>query len=72
MSSAFDVVDGLAAQQAMHAATVVADHAAQRAARVRRRIGRVGQMMLLGRIAQAIEHDSRLHRGDLASRDQSR
>ena len=50
----------------MHAATVVADHAAQRAARVRRRVGRIGQMMFLGGLAQPIENDSRLDDGQLA------
>ena len=58
----FHVVDDLAAQQAMHAATVVADHAAQRAARVRGRVGRVGQVVQLGRLAQPVEHNARLDR----------
>ncbi len=49
---AFDVVDDFAAQQPMHAATVVADHAAQRAAAVRGGIGRVGQVVHLGCFAQ--------------------
>ena len=54
-----------AAQQPVHAATVVADHAAQGAARVGGRIGRIGQVMLLGCIAQPVENDARLHRSEL-------
>ena len=60
-----DVIHDFAAKQPVHAATVVADHAAQRAARVRRRIGRVGQVMLLRRVAQPVENDARLDRRKL-------
>ena len=60
----FDVVDDLAAQQAVDAATVVADHAAEGAAAVGSRIGGVGQVMQFGGFAQAVENDAWL---DLAS-----
>ena len=46
----FDVVDDFAAQQAVHAATVVADHAAEGAAGVRGGVGRVGEVMQLRRL----------------------
>ena len=42
----------LPAKQPMDAATVVADHAAERAAAVRGRIGRVGEVIYLGGVAQ--------------------
>ena len=45
----------------MDAAGVVADHAAERAAAVRCRIGSEGQCKLLRRLAHAIEHDAGLH-----------
>ena len=57
------VVGHLAAQQAVHAATVVADHAAQGASRVRRGIGRIGEVVHLCGFAQAIENDARFNRG---------
>ena len=60
-----DIVDGFAAEQAVNAAAIVADHAAERAARMRRRIGRIGQMMQFGRVAQPVENDARLDRGEL-------
>ena len=56
----FDVVDGLAAHQRVDAAGVVADHSAQRAAAVRRGIGREGEFVLLGFGAQRVEDDSGL------------
>ena len=51
----------------MDAAGVVADHSAQRAAAVRRRIGREGKFVLLGLIAQRVQHDSRLDAGATAA-----
>ena len=56
----FHVVDDFAAEQAVHAATVVADHAAEGAAGVRGGIGRVGEVMQLGGVAQAVENDAGL------------
>ena len=44
----------------MRAARVVADHAAERAAAVRGRIGSERELMRLGGVAQRIEHDARL------------
>ena len=67
-----DVVDGLAAHQRVHAARVVADHAAERAAAVRRRIGRERQVVHFGGVAHAIEHDARLHARDLSPPDRAR
>ena len=66
-----DVVDGLAAQQPVHAATVVADHAAQRAARVSGRVGRIGKVMKLGGVAQPVKHDAGLDRARAWLRDRS-
>ena len=60
-----DVVDGLAAHQRMDAARVVADHPAERAAAVRRRIGRERQVVHFCRVTHAIEHDAGLHARDL-------
>src|SRR5258705_11460246 len=50
----------------MHSAGIVADHAAQRAAVVRGRIGREGQVMLLRCVAEVIENHSGLHPGNAA------
>ena len=47
----FDVVDGLAGEQRMRPARVVADHAAERAAAVGRRIRAEGEAMGLGGVA---------------------
>src|SRR5215213_8441177 len=44
----------------MRAAGVVADHAAERAARVGRRIGAEGEAVGLGRLAQAVAHHAGL------------
>ena len=63
-----DVVDGLAAHQRVDAARVVADHAAERAAAVRGRIGRERQLMHFCGVTHAIEHDARLHARDLPRR----
>ena len=60
----FDIVDHLAAQQAVHAATIVANHAAKRAAGVGGGIGGVGEVMNFRCIAEAVEHDSRLNTGE--------
>ncbi len=54
----FNVVYDLAAEQAMHAATVVTDHAAKRAAGVRRGIGRVGELMRFGGVAQTVKDNA--------------
>ncbi len=51
----------------MHAATVVADHAAERAAGVGGGVGRVGEVMDLGCFAQAVENDARLNHGKLCA-----
>ena len=50
----------------VHAAGVVADHAAERAAVVGGGIGSEGQVMLLGGIAQVVEDHAGLHPGQLA------
>ena len=60
-----DVVDGLAAHQRVNAARVVADHPAERAAAVRRRIGREREVVHFCGITDAIEDDARLHASDL-------
>ena len=52
----------------MNTATVVADHASERAARVRGRIGRIGQVVLFGCVAQTIQHNARLNYGNLLRR----
>ena len=56
-----DIVNDLATEQAMHAATVVADHAAEGAAGVCRGIGRVSKLMELCGVAQAVKDDTRLN-----------
>ena len=45
----------------MHAAGIVADHSAERAAAVRSRIGTESQVVLLGGIAQMVENDAWLN-----------
>ena len=55
-----DVVDGLPGQQRVRAAGVVADHAAERAAAVRRRIRTERELVRLGAAPQRVEHDTRL------------
>ena len=59
----FDVVVGLSRHDGMHAAGVVADHAAERAAVVGGRVGRESQMMFFGGVAQVVENHSGLHPG---------
>jgi hypothetical protein len=56
----FDVVHHLAGHQAVNAATVVADHAAESAAGMRRGIRTISQMVQLGGFAQTVEDDARL------------
>ena len=60
----FDVVVGLARHHGMHAAGVVADHAAQGAAVVGGRIGPEGQVMFFGRVAQVVENHAGLDPGN--------
>ena len=55
-----DVVDGLAAHDRMHAARLVADHAAEGAVRVRRRIGRERQAMAFRGVAKIVEDQAGL------------
>ena len=59
----FDVVVGLSRHDGMHAAGVVADHAAERAAVVSGRVRRESQMMFLGGVAQVVKNHSGLHPG---------
>jgi len=56
-----DVVDGLSPHQRVNTAGIVADHAAESAVRVSRRIRGEGQMIPLRPVAQMVEHYSRLH-----------
>ena len=63
-----DVVVGLAGHDRMHAAGVVADHAAESAAAVSGGVGTEGEVMLFGGGAEAVEHDSGLYAGDAAGR----
>ena len=51
-----NVVDGFAAHHRMHAAGIIADHAAQRVVAMCRRIGCEGQMMFFRRVPQVVEH----------------
>ena len=64
----FHVVNHFAAEQAMHAATVIADHAAESTTGMRRRIGRVGKLMQLGSVAQAVENDAGFDTSKLGAR----
>ena len=68
MPQLLDVVDGLAGQQRMRAAGVVADHAAERAPAVRRGIGAEGEVVRSARLRKRIEDDARLHARERASR----
>src|SRR5580698_10688105 len=52
----------------MHAAGVVADHSAESAAIMSRRIGPESQMMFLSRVAQMVEDHTGLNSGDAARR----
>ena len=61
----FHIVHDFAAHEPVDAATVVADHAAERAAGVRCRVGCVGQVVELGRVAKAVENDAGLDSGQL-------
>ena len=64
----FDVVVGLSGHDGMHAAGVVADHAAESAAIVRGGIGRESEMVFFGGSAEVVEHDSGLNAGNAAGR----
>ena len=55
-----DVVDGLAGHHRVHAARVVADHAAEGAAACVAGSGAEREAVLLGGVAQVVEHDARL------------
>ncbi len=55
-----DIVGDFAAKQAVDAAAVVADHAAEGAAGVGGWVGRVGEVVLFGSIAEAVEDDAGL------------
>ena len=66
-----DVVVGLARHHRVHAARVVADHPAERAPAVRRRVRPERQADALGLVAQAVEHDARLHARLPAAPDRS-
>ena len=57
------VVDGLAPRHRVRPARVVADHAAERAAVVRGRVGAEGEAVRSGGGAQGVEHDPGLHAG---------
>src|SRR5215472_11350363 len=52
----------------MRAAGVVADHAAERAAAMGRRVGAESQLVLLSASAQGVEDDARLDAGETAIR----
>jgi len=58
-----DVIDDLAAEQAVDAATVVADHAAEGAAGVGCGIGRVGEVVEFGGVAETVKDDAGLDYG---------
>ncbi len=60
----FDVVDDLAGEQAVDAATVVADHAAEGAAGVGGGVGAIGEVVQLGGLAEAVEDDAGLDGGE--------
>ena len=62
----FDVVVGFAGHDGVDAAGVVADHAADGAAVVAGGIGREGEVMFFGGVAEGVEHDAGLHAGDAA------
>ena len=64
----FDVLVGLAGHYRMHAAGVIADHAAKSAAAVRGWIRAEGEVMFFGGVAEMVEHDTGLHAGDAADR----
>ena len=62
----FDVVVSLPGHDRMNAAGVVADHASERAAVVRCRIRREGEVVLLGGVAEMVEDHAGLNAGKLA------
>ena len=61
-----NIVVGLAGHDRVHAAGIIADHAAEGAAVMGRGIGRESEVVLFGFGAKAIEDDSRLHACDAA------
>jgi hypothetical protein len=61
-----DVLIGFTAHQRVDAAGVIADHASERTVMMRRRVWREGQMVLLGRVTEVVEHQARLHTGAAA------
>ena len=67
MSSSSILSSVLPRHDRVDAAGVVADHAAQRAAVVRGRVGAEGEVMSLRRVAQVVEHDAGLHARQLLS-----
>ncbi len=56
-----DILAGHTRHNRMYAAGVIADHSAQGAAAVGRRVRAEGEMVVLGRVAQMIENDARLN-----------
>ena len=64
----FNVVDGFPAEQRMRAAGIVAGHAADGAAAMRRRIGSKGEVMLFGLRAQNIQNHAGLDAREAALR----
>ena len=71
-SSAIDVLFRLAGHHRMHAARVVADHAAERAAAVRRRIGAEREVVGLARVGEDRRARRPAGRARCAGRDRSR
>src|SRR3984957_6152773 len=63
-----DVVVGFSRHHRMHAAGVIADHAAQSAAVVTGGVGPEGEVMLLGGGAKIVENHAGLHASDAAGR----
>ena len=56
----------------MDAATVVADHAAEGAAGVGGGVGRIGEVVEFGGVAEPVEDDSRLDDGEFGGRGRCR
>jgi hypothetical protein len=64
----FDIVIRLAGHYGVDAAGIVSDHATDGAAVVAGGIGREGQVIFLGGVAQIVEDDAGLHAGDATLR----
>ncbi len=60
-----DVIDGFTCHHRVHAARVVADHAADRAVLMRRRIGSERELVFFSGVIQVIPDDTRLNARDL-------